>query len=241
MKRIKSLLPQPLRRLLRWAKYCVTWDPWQNCSWSQEGEDLLLDRIFTNKKSGFYIDIGAHHPKRFSNTFLFYKKGWFGINVDAMPGSMRAFKQTRPRDINVEMGIGLNEDELEYYLFNEPALNGFSKSLSQHRDADASQYKIIKIRKVKVLPLVSLLEKFLPHKQQIDFMNVDVEGMDLDVLKSNNWEQYRPKCLLVEVLESTLHEINRSEIGSFMNTCDYSIYAKCMNTVFFKDNRAPAE
>ena len=73
-----------------------------NICYSQNGEDLILNRFLENKKNGFYIDIGAHHPIRFSNTYLFYKKGWRGINIDAMPGSMDLFNKIRSRDINIE-------------------------------------------------------------------------------------------------------------------------------------------
>ena len=76
-------------------------------SYSQEGEDLLLRRIFEHQKIGFYVDVGAHHPFRFSNTYLLYKRGWRGINIDAMPGSMRLFRKFRPRDTNIECGVGL--------------------------------------------------------------------------------------------------------------------------------------
>ena len=74
-------------------------------SYSQEGEDMILMRLFENQKMGFYVDVGAHHPKRFSNTYFFYKLGWKGINVDAMPGSMTAFNRIRARDINIEKPV----------------------------------------------------------------------------------------------------------------------------------------
>ena len=99
-----------------------------NLSYSQEGEDLILNRFFNNKENGFYVDVGAHHPRRFSNTYSFYKKGWRGINIDALPGSMVAFNKERPNDINLEIGISKKESELLYYMFNEPALNTFSET-----------------------------------------------------------------------------------------------------------------
>ena len=72
-----------------------------NLCYSQNGEDLILNRFLENKEKGFFIDVGAHHPIRFSNTYLFYKKGWSGINIDAMPGSMTKFNKIRPKDINI--------------------------------------------------------------------------------------------------------------------------------------------
>jgi FkbM family methyltransferase len=231
----KRIIPIPLKLFLKRLISCVTWDQWQNISWSQEGEDQILRRIFEQQLSGFYIDIGAHHPKRFSNTFLFYKRGWCGINIDAMPGSMRPFKKIRGRDINLEIGISSEGGKLDYYIFNEPALNGFSRELSHERDDDNLNYKIQDVVKVKVLPLSSVLDQYLPKGQDIDFMSVDVEGFDFEVLKSNDWSKCRPKFVLVEILESSLHEIEQSQIGQLMTDAGYVLYAKCMNTVFFQE------
>jgi len=200
-----------------------------------EGEDQILRRIFELQKKGFYIDVGAHHPKRFSNTYLFYKRGWRGINIDAMPGSMESFHKTRSGDTNLEIGIGAEETVLDYYVFNETALNGFSKELSIARHEAESNYFIKEVIKLNVLPLSKVIDLHLPKEGGIDFLSVDVEGFDLDVLKSNDWSKYRPKMVLAEVLGSSLHEIEQSEIGKFMISQDYSLYAKCMNTVFLKN------
>jgi FkbM family methyltransferase len=233
---MKYLIPKPIKIALRYLLSCVTWDQWAVRSWSQEGEDQILRRIFERKKNGFYVDIGAHHPKRFSNTFLFYKQGWHGINIDAMPGSMRAFQKTRPRDINLELGIGEEQSTLDYFVFNEPALNSFSRDLSEKEHASDSVYLINEVIKLNVLPLSELLKQYLPDGQNIDFMSVDVEGLDLQVLKSNDWKKYRPSYVLAEVLGSSLREIDKSEIGQFMFDNGYDLYAKSLNTVFFMDS-----
>jgi len=85
-------------------------------SYSQEGEDLILERFFEGMNTGFYVDVGAFHPKRFSNTYIFYKKGWHGINIDARPGSMKLFNFVRPRDINLEIPIS-NEKKRANLLY----------------------------------------------------------------------------------------------------------------------------
>lgn len=234
IKMIKALLPPPLKRILRRSYDFVTWDPWVNRSWSQEGEDMVLRRVFEGKKSGFYVDVGAHHPKRFSNTFLFYKRGWRGINIDPMPGSMRLFQKWRPRDTNLELGIAETEGSLNYYVFNEPALNGFVESLSIERDKSASTYRIEKTINIGVLPLAAVFSSHLPENQKIDFLTIDVEGLDFQVIKSNDWSKYRPSFVLVEILKSNLDALSDDPISIFMRKIGYEIYAKQMNTVFFR-------
>ena len=224
----------PLMNIGRRMWHFLTWDPWVNRFWSQEGEDILLDRIFGSKKNGFYIDVGAHHPMRFSNTYLFYQKGWSGINIDAMPGSMKEFEKYRRRDINLELGVAQQKGILDYYVFNEPALNSFSAKLSKGRNLEKNNYHVIKIIKIKVKPLREILAYHLKG-QKIDFLNIDVEGFDLNVLQSNDWSKYRPRFVLVELLKSSLHNIGQHKIVKFMKEQGYAVYAKQANTVFFED------
>jgi len=214
-------------------------DGYSTKSYSQEGEDIILGRLFERRKFGFYIDVGAHHPKRFSNTYYFYKKGWRGINIDAMPGSMIIFNKIRPRDINIEKPISDKKQILTYYAFNEPALNGFSKELSEKRNGIRSgknvEYFIKFTKDIETTTLEDILDKYLPKNQSIDFLSIDVEGLDFEVLKSNNFAKYRPKIVLIEVLENSLDDIINNDITKFLNYLDYTIYAKTMNTVFFID------
>lgn len=238
MTSLKRLLPRPVKDTIKRALSALDWDPWQQTSWSQEGEDLILSRIFEQQDSGFYVDIGAHHPKRFSNTYMFYRKGWHGINVDAMPGSMQAFNKHRPRDVNLELGVGCKEGELEYYLFSDPALNGFSKELSERRHASEGSHRIRNTVSVKVSPLSSVLAEHLPIGTAVDFMTIDVEGLDLEVLQSNDWQRFRPRVVLAEALGSSVDKLTHSEVGAFMERVDYVVIAMSANTVFFKDRRS---
>lgn len=206
-------------------------------SYSQEGEDMILRRIFDGQSRGFYVDVGAHHPKRFSNTYFFYKMGWAGINIDAMPGSMRLFKKVRSRDINLEKAVSSEKKIMTYYQFNEPGLNGFSKELSQSRDG-LRQYKIIATKEIESSTLAEILDDHLPPNTFIDFFSIDVEGFDLEVLKSNNWEKYKPKIVLIEVLDASLHNLAHHEISLFLEKLNYEIFAKCFRTVVFKQQNA---
>jgi FkbM family methyltransferase len=203
-------------------------------SYSQEGEDMILRRVFEGRRSGFYVDVGAHHPQRFSNTYFFYVRGWRGINIDAMPGSMDLFNQLRPNDINVEAAIAREKKELTFYLFDEPALNSFDERLSRARDRSA--YNIIGEKKLLTKTLAEALDTHLPAGQAIDFLSVDVEGLDLDVIESNDWKRYRPTCVLAECVDQSLEEVEKNELYRYLKGKRYDLIAKTTNTFIFKTN-----
>jgi len=200
-------------------------------SYSQEGEDRILQRLFEDRVSGFYIDVGAHHPARFSNTYLFYRQGWRGINIDAMPDSMKLFQRWRPRDINLEVAISDRREKRTYYMFNDPALNNFSEHLS-HGTYEKVGYQIVGKREIQTMPLSDVLSQYLPADIEIQFLSVDVEGLDLSVLKSNDWDQFRPEVVLVEELA---HPTSSSEsVVSFLRELGYAQCARTLNTLFFR-------
>lgn len=203
-------------------------------SYSQEGEDMILARIFEDKSQGFYVDVGAHHPQRLSNTYYFYLKGWHGINIDAMPGIKDTFDKLRSRDINLEIAISDYPKNLTYYGFNESALNSFSQELAnQYSQLDG--YNIILKKIIKTYTLAEILDEYLPQNQKIDFLNIDVEGMDYEVLKSNNWSKYRPEIVLIEELNKfSADELRESKIVGFMQDNNYQLYCKTLNTLIFK-------
>lgn len=213
----------------------IRMDSFSSPTWSQEGEDVVLKRIFDGKKNGFYVDVGAHHPLRFSNTYFFYLQGWSGINIDAMPGSMKLFNKIRNRDVNLEIGVAAEANTLDYFIFNEPALNGFSSKLSEARDLASTPYRIDNVVKVNVLPLSDILDQHVGERE-IDFLNIDVEGLDFAVLKSNDWSRHRPKIVLVEILQSDINNISDDPVVQFMRNCDYVPYAKLVNTFIFKES-----
>lgn len=199
-------------------------------SYSLEGEDMILRIIFGTKKTGFYVDVGAHHPFRLSNTYYFYKLGWHGINIDAMPGSMELFGRFRNRDINLEVPVSSTEQVLTYFSFSEPAFNSFSEELVRERVENGSiiEQKI----ELKTSKLSSLLDQYLPKGTEIDFLCIDVEGLDLDVLHSNNWDIYRPRVVIAEELRSVSGEKDNS-IRDFLASVGYHELARTCISVFY--------
>jgi FkbM family methyltransferase len=202
-------------------------------SYSQEGEDLVLARILEGKTTGFYVDVGAHHPLRFSNTYLFYRRGWRGINVDATPGCMEDFRRMRPHDINIEALISSEPGSAPFFLFNEPALNTASDILADRTPKEHPRYQVVDSVVLETRTLSEILDVYLPHGKNIDFLNVDVEGADLSVLKSNNWERYRPTYILVELLDTEFEDIKDHDITVYLQEHAYRVAAKFVNTVLF--------
>lgn len=209
-------------------------DPARHWSFAQEGEDRVLLRLLEGGAKGFYVDVGAHHPSRFSNTRLFYDRGWHGINIEPSPAAIEAFAATRRRDQNLQLGIAEQPGELIYYVFNDPALNTFDAALMREREAQTT-YRVVGTRKVAVERLDAVLARHLPRGQAIDFLSVDVEGYDLQVLRSSDWARFRPRVVLVEALDFRLEQAARHPIHAFLSGVRYELVAKTLNTLFYRD------
>lgn len=216
-----------------WQRLRDGFDGFAKLSYSQEGEDRVLARVFEGRGAGFYVDVGAHHPRRYSNTFTFYQRGWSGINIDATPGSMTAFQKQRPRDTNLELAILNDRRRLRYFQFNEPALNTFSEELCA-RNSQLAGYHLVSTVELRGVPLCEVLSQYLPQDvQHIDFLSVDAEGFDLEVLQSNNWSEFRPRLILVEMLNNLIDSAATDPVCQFLRSHNYHLFAKTVQTVFF--------
>lgn len=188
-------------------------------SFSQAGEDMLLRGIFRYVNNGFFVDIGAYDPVIGSNTFFFYKlRNWTGINIEPNPVNFALFEKHRKKDINLNIGISEKEQQLDYYMFdNLPAMNTFSKEFLI--ESNLEPY-VSEVKKIKTNSLKNILGQYNPSNRPIDIMNIDVEGMDLQVLNSNDWEKYIPKCIVIEVDKD---KIFNGEIHEFLVAKGYSL------------------
>lgn len=203
-------------------------------TYAQEGEDMVLKRIFNNQLKGFYVDVGAHHPMRFSNTYNFYKLGWHGINIEPNPNSYNLFRKYRRKDINLNCGIATDKSNLKYYMFDEPALNTFDASVLKSRILN-TPYKHTNTIHIDVVPLSDVFKQYIPENFKIDFLSIDVEGLDLEVIKSNDWQKFRPNWVLVEQLNLQDIENLDFEIHHYMKSINYVLFAKTFNTLFYKE------
>lgn len=209
-------------------------------TYSQLGEDVLFKGFLKDEregrvKTGFYVDIGAHHPSRYSNTKLFYDKGWRGINIEPMSDIIDLFNKERPSDINVNVAISDSEGEMDYYMFSEHGINTLSKEFADTFINDPNTaYKYIGVKKIPVMTLESVLDMYLPEGQHIDLLDIDAEGLDIKILKSNNWEKYSPDFVLIEVHSSgTIKEVLKSDVSEFLTSKGYELCGQAFHTSLF--------
>ena len=164
-------------------------------SYSQVQEDLVLDRLTGNKKLGFYVDVGAYDPYRFSNTMRFYRRGWHGINIEPNTEYWKRFVAERSRDINLNIGIANQKGILTFFSMEPPTLSTFVER--QAEEYIRNGFLLREKKRISVYPLRLIFDKYL-NKKHIDFLSLDVEGFEMVVLKSNDWRRYRPWVLCVE-------------------------------------------
>lgn len=201
-------------------------------SFSQHGEDLFLDLMFNYKTTGFYLDVGANDPYFNSNTYRFYKKGWTGVNIEPNRLAFERIKAVRINDINLNLAISETEGELSFYeLFNDSTLStlDYNTALKMSKLLDLP----IVEKKIETKTLANIFELSVP--QPVDFLSIDAEGHDYNVLKSNNWNKYRPSLILIE----SNNDFER--IKEYMTQVDYfHIYNNLYNSIYIdvysKDN-----
>jgi FkbM family methyltransferase len=178
-------------------------------SFSQYGEDLMLETcFFMERRTGFYVDVGAFDPFNLSNTHLFYRKGWQGINIEPNPLGFRRFEKYRRRDINLNLAVSSTEKEVEFTI--DYVYSGIDDDLHSYRGRNSRAKQITVLSQ----PLRSILDRHLPANTVIDFLTIDCEGHDRIVLESNDWERYRPKVVLIEDLSCKIgNELDASMMG----------------------------
>jgi FkbM family methyltransferase len=157
-------------------------------SYAQFGEDLII-RPFV-PRTGVYVDVGCYHPVLYSNTYRLYKLGWQGIVIDANPKLKKLFSIVRPRDRFVETAIGTAGGQLSYFEFSDGAYNTFSPELAQDYQ---KRTKLVAEHPISIRPL----SEVLAGVSHIDVMSIDVEGLDLEVLKSHDWSVI-PTIIIIE-------------------------------------------
>jgi len=210
----------------------------QKVSYSQCGEDLIVDFLLTwilGIKNPSYLDIGAHHPYSLNNTYLFYKRGLTGVNIEPDPKLFSYLAKMRPKDVNINKGVGSNtKNEIaDFYIMSSRALNTFSKEEAE-RISKSATIKIDEIKQIELVNINDILAKYYSDKL-LDFLTIDVEGLDLQILKSIDFGKYKPNVICVETIQFNEANIIKKQqsIIDFVIANGYFNYADTsINTIF---------
>lgn len=185
-------------------------------SYAQNFEDVVLARAFPSAEPGFYVDIGAMDPELHSVTKHFYDLGWHGVNVEPTPGFHDRLLRARPRDVNLCAAVGLNREIREFHDSGGHGISTFSPDLAQHFRTLRYSFET---RYVQVMPLREIFERYCPP--QVDFLKIDVEGSEQEVLESGDWAVFRPRIVLVEAVTADTHTPNWNAWEPLLLAHDY--------------------
>ncbi len=209
-------------------------------SYSQSGEDLIVRFIFDAIRipTPSYIDVGAYHPEHLSNTALFYKNGSRGVNLEPDPTLFQRFKLARSEDTNLNIGVDNMEGERDFYIISTPTLNTFSKEEAENCTRD-NHHQIVAISKTKVDVISNIIQSYCKGIFP-DFLSLDVEGLDLKILQSINYENSSPLIICVETISfsETGNGVKDTYIIQFLESKGYIVYADTyINTIFVKKDK----
>lgn len=197
-------------------------------SYSFNGVDLIIEYIFKDKKNGFYIDIGAQHPISNNNTYLLHKKGWRGINIDLDKKNIDLFNIARPKEINLNYAISNIESETDLFFYHDASpINTLNKEVSNFQKA-----KVSKIKKIKTKTLDNIF-KSINFNNNINYMNIDVEGYEEKILEGFDIQKYKPDVISIEYLDLKMNklEFKNNDIQRLMESTLYKYFIN--NNYFF--------
>ena len=203
---------------------------------SQFGEDKFILDLFDKDYRGKYLDLGCYHPTRHSNTHILYQSGWTGINIDLNPLTIELFNFMRPKDFNYNIGISNSEEEKELYFINEfNTQNTLDKNqlnfLKNHHNVKDREILKTKL-KTKKLETILLDNNF----HNIDFFNIDIEGHELEVIESIDFDKFKFKYICIEMIQHNEISVNRSKkIKDILNNNDFIIVKKFEFNYIYKN------
>jgi FkbM family methyltransferase len=211
--------------------------------YSQCGEDIVLAQLsfaIGLPEKGFYIDVGAYHPFDGSNTFVLYRNGWRGVNIDPNPRCKPLFDKYRPGDINLSCGISETGGMMKYYMLDgASSMNTFSK---ENLESFEMLNDVTKTIEIETRPLSLIIKEHVPRDVLIDFLNIDVEGYEMQVLNSIDWNYKQPKIIALEQNNVfSMEEVFKSDAYVFLNHLNYTpvsknLVTKTVSTVFYIKN-----
>lgn len=211
-----------------------------NISFSKSGDDIQLMKLINQSTPGTYVDIGCWHPVKASNTYFFSLRNWKGICIDPNPELENLYKKFRPNDVFINCAVGKTEANLNYYMLSEnnSSMNTLNLDFLKKHDLEGDIKNTIGI---PTFSLKDILDKNVSVNERLDFFDVDVEGFDLQVLQSNDWDKYRPKIVITET-DISIKEDMISEITAYLESVNYRLIGKTvisgnLGNLLFLDNK----
>ena len=192
-------------------------------AYSHWGIDLIITKLLNSKNKGIYIDVGCHHPFLNNHSYLLYKSGWEGINIDIDYNSIDMFNFFRKSDVNIQTAVTDHKGEVDLFFYhNRAAKNTISKEFG----SDAKEQK-----KINSDTLNNIIENSKFKDSKVDFVSIDVEGNEMNVLNGFNLKKYKPKLILLEFIlpnkkefyEKDINEITNSEVYNFLIKNEYKL------------------
>lgn len=237
--KMRMILSKIKKKIITTTKNLATDDKYKKISFSQCGEDLIVKYIFDNLGiyNPSYIDIGAHHPFYISNTALFYKNGCRGINIEPDPTLFKEFIKHRKEDTNINIGVGNNNEELDFYIISASTLNTFSKEDAEKYSQEGN-YTIKSIEKIQVSTLSAILNDF-SNGLFPQFLSIDAEGVDEIIIKEIDFEKNFPIVICIETISFSTsgNGIKNIDLINYIVNKGYMVYADTnINTIFVKEN-----
>jgi FkbM family methyltransferase len=237
--KMRIILSKIKKKIISKTTNVFNGNKFKKISFSQTGEDLIVKYIFDNLgiHNPSYIDIGAHHPYYISNTALFYKSGCRGINVEPDPTLFKEFLKFRKEDININVGIGNCDSELDFYIISASTLNTFSKEEAE-KYSKQGNYTIKSIEKIKVRTLTAILNDF-SNGLFPQFLSIDAEGVDEIIIKEIDFEKNFPIVICIETISFSTsgNGIKNSALIDYLVDKGYMVYADTnINTIFVKES-----
>jgi FkbM family methyltransferase len=209
-----------------------TLDPYNISSYSQTGEDRIIDCILLGRKTGFYVEVGCNHPQAYSNTYTFYKRGWSGITIDANENLIQKHHRLRKQDKSICAVISDKEQEVVFTEFEESLVSSLD---ANHVSEYSKNLNIKGKRLVNTVSLDTLLQEYeIPR--DFDLLSIDVEGHDFEVLCSLNLHTYRPKMIVIEMHGFDLINPKSSQIYEYLRANDYKMVGYVIMNGYFVDS-----
>jgi FkbM family methyltransferase len=221
-----------IKRLFRMPWLDRAWQPY----WALEAEDVLISLLLKAGESPAgrgYVDIGAHHPRNFSTTFLLYRLGWTGLLVEPNPALAQQLRRWRHRDVVEQCAVSDSSGTATFYMYANPCYS----TLSAAHAARLQDQEGMRPEQEIVTPVRTLRELAIAHPSvfgRAELLKVDAEGHDIQVLRSNDWSTFRPRLVVAEMLGETAATAGRDQVAEFLQEQGYFLRSFLYHSAIFE-------